>query len=538
MTDLSQEQFDKLSEIANSGQSGARALYYTTLASYGIDYGNLALGVVFEDQLSGKVANEYFMRVAASEGVNVSNQQWDAIGNDLMHRDLDARFAKRDQHSDGGRDYYTYSDLTYQDIENYHDRAFGTLGGTVPEGQGVSIAAWTAWLPVQVLGETVAWDWLVSGDYLDFKAGSAVILATIELTQWSGGSLGPLADMWTEAVWEAIADVSRSPAFPINADTAVVNMGTRGDDYLDTHDLMVAGKQTIVLGLGGNDTILGNGTDARIDGGSGSDRLVLQTPSDVRSTDTTINGIDQGFSGNVTYFNNSHDLIEGEKFHHIEALTGTSLDDKFTLSSHSSREFPTLAIDGGEGADRIHFSLDTGNIVIDLNKTVGTATISDIDGPGSVTLNLQNIEDIYADDGNDLIFGNAANNTLSLSSGKNEAHGRGGDDNLLGGDQTDNLYGDDGNDHLSGGDSNDFLDGGAGDDVLTGGSGSDQFQISAGTDVFFDFSLGEDRLIGTNLTFSEAPSAVMVTADQGYAMLYGLALDDVLNCQNQGLLLG
>lgn len=108
-------------------------------------YGSLALGVVLEDQISGRVANAYFMAVAEQEGVTVSPQQWAAIGNSLMLADFQAHQNARLLEADGT---VRYSDIGYEPIRDYHEQVFRDLGGTVPEGTGVSINAWTAYAPL------------------------------------------------------------------------------------------------------------------------------------------------------------------------------------------------------------------------------------------------------------------------------------------------------------------------------------------------------------------------------------------------------
>ncbi|NJM63184.1 MAG: calcium-binding protein [Oscillatoriales cyanobacterium RU_3_3] len=99
--------------------------------------------------------------------------------------------------------------------------------------------------------------------------------------------------------------------------------------------------------------------------------------------------------------------------------------------------------------------------------------------------------------GNDLIFGDAANNRIDALAGDDTVNGNGGDDSLFGGlgnDQllgavgNDTLLGGDGNDLLvgdnSGGTGNDSLNGGAGDDVLNGGLGADTLAGGPGSDTY------------------------------------------------------
>lgn len=99
--------------------------------------------------------------------------------------------------------------------------------------------------------------------------------------------------------------------------------------------------------------------------------------------------------------------------------------------------------------------------------------------------------------GNDLIFGDAANNRIDALAGDDTVNGNGGDDSIFGGLGNDQLLGAVGNDTLLGGDGNDILvgdnaggagndslNGGAGDDVLNGGLGADTLAGGPGSDTY------------------------------------------------------
>ncbi|MEZ8184068.1 Ig-like domain-containing protein, partial [Vibrio splendidus] len=84
--------------------------------------------------------------------------------------------------------------------------------------------------------------------------------------------------------------------------------------------------------------------------------------------------------------------------------------------------------------------------------------------------------------------------------GSDQVHGE-GNDILIGGDASDTLNGGLGDDILIGGDASDTLNGGLGDDILTGGSGKDiflfdhaSFSDTESTDTITDFKFGQDKL--------------------------------------------
>lgn len=118
---LSTSQMDILREHADAGD---RVAYYTDLAKFGYAYGNLALGVVLNDTVSGASANAFFALQADKEGRAVGYNMLAQISLELMRADLAARQDK------GG------ADLDVDDIQRYHDDVFDRVAG-------VSADAWT-----------------------------------------------------------------------------------------------------------------------------------------------------------------------------------------------------------------------------------------------------------------------------------------------------------------------------------------------------------------------------------------------------------
>ena len=84
-------------------------------------------------------------------------------------------------------------------------------------------------------------------------------------------------------------------------------------------------------------------------------------------------------------------------------------------------------------------------------------------------------------DGNDRLYGDAGDDTLTAGSGDDRLYGSYGNDIMEGGDGHDRLYGSYGND---------ILDGGLGDDILDGGSGKDTLVFGNGTTTV---SLADDK---------------------------------------------
>jgi Ca2+-binding RTX toxin-like protein len=129
------------------------------------------------------------------------------------------------------------------------------------------------------------------------------------------------------------------------------------------------------------------------------------------------------------------------------------------------------------------------------------------------------INDIRAQDGNDVIYGDGRDPTTGKSPVKVEngvvvgigkgdpIYGQGGDDTIYGGNEDerqdpftatkDLLYGDDGNDRIYGEGGHDNLDGKAGNDFLDGGTGFDGLYGDLGDDQLFGGD-GDDTLFGND----------------------------------------
>ncbi|WP_198157694.1 calcium-binding protein [Methylobacterium nodulans] len=441
-----------------------------------------------------------------------------------MHRDLAARRASAQIDADGS---IYYPDLGYGVIRDYHEFAFRNLGGTVPDGQGVTIEAWTAYAPIEVLG-TSTWERMLADSLVEQLGVGAGVAAQMVVATWtplmSGMSFEkqPLAERWLDTLWQARSApfAEGSPlAFPTEVENAYIVMGTRGDDTLRANEEAAQGRDIMLLGLNGNDTItaaqsggyvdagagddliIGQGSNAKVDGGSGFDSLQLNAPD---ATSKAYIFIDDAyydkFSGGSYYFttrpHSTTSGIEGERFARIETLAGTSGDDRFLVYTLSTQVLPNITLDAGPGIDEISLEfLGDLPVVVDLLQTRNSAEILGVTDPGSITFNLSNFENVTTGKGNDIVFGSNSDNAISVGDGRNEAHGRDGNDRLSGGKGIDRLYGDRGKDEILGHDGNDLLDGGDNDDKLYGMEGDDILQGGSGND-FLTGGSGKDLLDG------------------------------------------
>ncbi|HEX8647051.1 MAG TPA: thrombospondin type 3 repeat-containing protein [Thermoleophilaceae bacterium] len=102
-----------------------------------------------------------------------------------------------------------------------------------------------------------------------------------------------------------------------------------------------------------------------------------------------------------------------------------------------------------------------------------------------------------AADGNDTISGAEGNDTLYGAGGRDKLDGGLGNDKIFGGAGNDSLTGAAGNDSLTGDSGNDSLNGGAGKDKLSGGSGNDKLNGGASRNSYSGGS-GNDSISAAN----------------------------------------
>ncbi|WP_315387551.1 XVIPCD domain-containing protein [uncultured Stenotrophomonas sp.] len=130
MSGLTQNDIRILTSYADAGN---RELYWNYLSQLpGADgYGTLALGVVRNDSLPGRVANSYAQEHARNQHDNgsrfpnaeLSERQWEAFGQTLLKRDLELRSYWMEQNQPDKA-----LNLPGKDVMRAHDRAFEQHG--------------------------------------------------------------------------------------------------------------------------------------------------------------------------------------------------------------------------------------------------------------------------------------------------------------------------------------------------------------------------------------------------------------------------
>ena len=219
---------------------------------------------------------------------------------------------------------------------------------------------------------------------------------------------------------------------------------------------------------------------------------------------------------------NDLDFISIDNYNTIQYFenVGTSADFYFVPTNFNRAT--TLTIYDTGGTDWLDVRTDSYDQVIDLNPESVSSVYGLINNV--VIAHDTIIENTFAGYGDDLVFGNTANNRLY--------GGYAGDDLLFGNDGDDTLWGYSGNDLLRGDKGNDRLIGGAGADTLVGGLGNDRFYFSpndgAYEDKIIDFSNGD------NIIDLKAFETIHSVDDIGYYYYDASEVDTYLDLTEHG----
>ncbi|EBA14532.1 hypothetical protein RSK20926_01017 [Roseobacter sp. SK209-2-6] len=273
---------------------------------------------------------------------------------------------------------------------------------------------------------------------------------------------------------------------PLPTDTPLVLNGTAAAEQL-----VGAGGNDTVLGLGAADRLYGQGGHDSLAGGDGADRIYGGTGNDHLSGEADSDRI-EGEDGHDSLFGGSaHDSLYGGMGN--DSLAGE------TGADHLYGGWGNDTLSGDSSTDRLYG--EGGNDSL----TGGTGNDTLYGGAGHDRLfGNSSLDTLYGEGGHDYISAGDGVDFVSGGSGNDTIHGRSGWDNLEGGDGNDSLYGSEGDDLIRGGRDNDWVSAGSawdqifgnsGDDTLYGNFGSDQISGGSGRDSLFG-GTGDDTLRG------------------------------------------
>jgi trimeric autotransporter adhesin len=273
-----------------------------------------------------------------------------------------------------------------------------------------------------------------------------------------------------------------------------IGTGNSADNYMVSYGV---GNKTI-SSLDGNDTLIGGaGLDTLI-GGIGNDIYTVHNAATV-ITENAGEGTETVWSDATTYTLSAN----VENMYLVGSVTGTGNGDNNTIIAYGAGD---KTINGGGGDDYLVGGIgnDTidggaGNDIIDAGAGVNNLS----GGTGDDNYGVHNPNDVIvenADGGNDTVWSDAANYTLSANVenmylvGSVNGTGNEGDNFIYGFGVGDNL-----------------ISAGKGNDTLAGGVGNDTYTINADTD-FGTKTIVENASEGTD-TISFAGSSTAVNID-------------------------
>ncbi len=174
---------------------------------------------------------------------------------------------------------------------------------------------------------------------------------------------------------------------------------------------------------------------------------------------------------------------------------------------------------GGSGADMIDGGTGSSDLVDYIDSPAAVNVTLGLTGMGGFAEGdtLLNVENLRGSIFNDVLSGDALENTIN---------GDMGDDEIFGLDGADTLRGDQGNDRLHGGNGQDRIEGGEGEDELFGNAGNDFLASGPGADLI-DGGAGNDFAL-----YTQSPVGIRIALD-GMPGTGGYAEGDVLvNIEN------
>ncbi|WP_327393846.1 calcium-binding protein, partial [Pseudomonas coronafaciens] len=297
-------------------------------------------------------------------------------------------------------------------------------------------------------------------------------------------------------------------------------LSTEGNDSIRgyaTDDTLSGGLGDDVLyGLAGNDVLKGDagndilygadGADS-LSGGDGQDNLYGGAGADLLAGDSGNDYLSGGAGADLLAGGSGNDYLSGDAGDDVleggegnDALSGGEGSDTYRFSRGWGQDTISNYDPSTNKSDAIEFASDIlpsdivitrsyDDLVLTLRGTTDQISVSSYfgsDGLSAYQLEAIRFADgtswsldqikslaVLSTDGNDSIWGYAADDTLSGGLGDDSLYGQAGNDVLKGDAGNDILYGAEGVDSLSGGDGQDNLSGGAGADLLAGGSGND-----------------------------------------------------------------
>ncbi|MBN6150275.1 hypothetical protein JR065_07985 [Xanthomonas sp. AmX2] len=239
----------------------------------------------------------------------------------------------------------------------------------------------------------------------------------------------------------------------------------------------------------GNQVLIGNSNDNRLDGGAGADDLTGGLGNDTYMVDQAGDVIVELAGEGIDTVESSISYTLGTNLENLtllgdDDLAATGNDGNNVIRGNAGNNL----VVGGAGADILYGGAgDDMYVSVSASDSVHERASGGIDTVERVfETNLvldNNVENLILGSGITTGNGNALDNTITGNASANSLGGWDGDDVLFGLDGDDNLFGGTGADILYGGNGADYLDGGESVDHLEGGAGNDIYVTDDSADV-------------------------------------------------------
>jgi Ca2+-binding RTX toxin-like protein len=282
-----------------------------------------------------------------------------------------------------------------------------------------------------------------------------------------------------------------------------------------------------LIGSAFDDTLVGDGSTNRLDGGAGNDFLrgganagteflIGGDGIDTADYSTSAAAVRAVLSDNPTSgVLSSGGDAQNDVLVAVENIVGSAFNDELLGASGANRLEGGAGNDilnggngadvliGGDGVDTASYSSSTAGVFVQLDNT-GAATGVGGHAQGD---QLSGIENLTGSGFNDLLVGNALTNTLVGAGGNDRLVSGGGNDQMRGGSGADILS-------ITGTGTKTVF----GDGVSDGGSaGQDTFRVLGGTNnLIFDYQAGEDVFIRSNPGAVSASLASLTVSGLAY----------------------
>ncbi|WP_404852022.1 beta strand repeat-containing protein [Colwellia sp. MB02u-10] len=297
-------------------------------------------------------------------------------------------------------------------------------------------------------------------------AGSVVTTGNVAI------NMTPVVDITDDSVSYTPTSTGFCDTVPAD-DTPIVDGQAALSTASDTYTVGSTSTDTVIHGLGGNDTITTTSTSA-------SNNSIVTLEGNDTITTTTVDG------NNVICAGDGNNII-------TTTVTGTG--GNFVGMGKGNDTMTTTNVNGhnmimaGDGNNTITTTTTgSGNTKVVAGTGNDTITTTNVGGGSSTILSGAGNDTVSTGAGADLVVSGAGNDTVTTT---------GGADIVLSGSGNDTVTSGEGNDIVLSAAGNDTIAAGAGNDIIFSGSGNDRINAAAGADII-DSGAGNDIIwLGT-----------------------------------------